>query len=83
MHALDIKDITEALISHKHGWSVAQQFADTYTGDEQFETQNYNAMELVSSTVRDLVRSEILADGYELEELKRYHERLEAYLSEA
>lgn len=78
--SITVRDIAEALVNNKHGWSVAEQFSDTFEGGESFEQQNYSAMELVSSTLRALLRSEVLAEGYELDELKRYLTRLDSHL---
>lgn len=78
---ISVQSLVEALINSKNGWSVAEQFTDTYSGEERFETQNYTAMEMVAAAVKELLSSELLAEGYELEELRGYHSRLEDYLS--
>lgn len=80
---VDLKYISESVINNAHGWAVSDQFSSTFSGEQHFEEQNYSALELISSTLRDLVRSEALAEGYELDELKRYEARLEEYLSKA
>ena len=79
---VDLKYIAESVIANAHGWAVAEQFSSTFSGEEWFVDQNYNALELISSTLRELIRSEALAEGFELEELKGYAARLEEHLSE-
>jgi hypothetical protein len=79
---MTVQTIVSALINTNHGWSVRDQFEDTFDGSEDLEDQNPNALELVSATIKDLLESELLADSYELDELRRYHDRIKAHLME-
>lgn len=78
--SIDVKYVAESVINNKHGWSVTEQFTDTYEGTQSLDQQSYRALELVAAELKELVRSEVLAEGFELEELKRYLARLEQHL---
>jgi len=80
---VSVQTVVEGIINLRNGWAVTEQFTSTYEGGEPFEDQNYNAMELIASEVDHLLKSEVLADSYEVEELRQYHKRLEGYLSQA
>jgi len=80
---MDLKKIVDSIINTHHGWGVAAQFSDTYDGAESLEAQSYSALELIASTVKELLDSELLAEGYQLDELQRYYRALEKHLSEA
>jgi hypothetical protein len=79
---MELVTIVSALIVSKHSWSVAAQFEDTYLGYESLEDRNASALDLISSTIGDLLDSELLADGYEQDALRRYQDRLKAHLME-
>ncbi len=70
--------IVEAFIAKRHGWSVAEQFLDTFNG-ETFEKQNYNALLYIRDTTRDVINSNILNDDSEAA-LQRYADELEDYI---
>lgn len=78
--SIDVRYVAESVINNKHGWSVAEQFVDTYDGGQSLDQQSYRALEMVAAELKELVRSEVLAEGYELEELKRYLARVEQHL---
>lgn len=79
---MTVQTIVSALVNSDHGWAVRDQFDNTFDGSEDLEDQNPNALELVSATVKELMESELLAEGYELDELKRYRDRIETHLAQ-
>lgn len=71
-------DVIKAVINTQHGWAVADQFEDTFTG-EAFEKQNYNALMYIRDTVRDILNSDVLSnDSYRA--LTEYYDELEDYI---
>ena len=79
---MTVQTIVSALINSSHGWAVREQFEDTCYGGEDIEDQNPNALELVSATIKELLESELLADSYELDELRTYRARVEEHLAQ-
>jgi hypothetical protein len=76
---MDLKKLVSAVIGAKHGWAVAEQFENTFDGEE-FEEQNYNALGYIMTEINDLIRAELL-DSYHQDELKDYYEELSEYLT--
>lgn len=79
--SVDTCALVKAFINTHHGWAVADQFEDTFTGEEPFEEQNGYALSSIREAVDALVIHGILADEFH-EELEEYLEKLDAYLSE-
>jgi len=79
---MTVQTIVSALVNSDHGWAVRDQFDTTYDGSEDLEDQNANALELVSATIKELLESELLADSYELDELRTYRARVEEHLAQ-
>ena len=74
-----IETITSGIIESKHGWAVAEQFIDTWNG-EDFEKQNYNALLYIKDTIDGLVNSNIFNEVVE-SELVGYLVGLNEYLA--
>jgi hypothetical protein len=79
---MTVQTIVSALVNASYGWAVRDQFDTTYDGSQDLEDQNASALELVSATIKELMESELLAEGYELDELKRYRDRIETHLAQ-
>ena len=79
---MQLVDLVKAIISKQHGWAVAEQFEDTFDGDEDFDSQNLSALRYILGTVTTLVNSSLLnADAQG--ELSEYKNELEEYLPQA
>jgi hypothetical protein len=76
---MKIETVINGIIESKHGWTVAEQFVDTWNG-EDFEKQNYNALTYIKYTVNDLINSGIFNEDVE-GELVDYLLGLERYLA--
>ncbi len=76
---MNIEKIISGIIESKHGWAVAEQFVDTWNG-EDFEKQNINALTYIKYTVNDLINSDIFNEDIEAE-LVGYLLGLEEYLT--
>ena len=76
---MNIKEIIEAVIESKHGWAVAEQFVDTWNG-EDFEKQNTNALIYIEKTIKSLIGEDIFNEDTEAE-LVGYLLGLEEYLT--
>jgi hypothetical protein len=74
-----IQTLVEAYINSEYGWSVAEQFRDTWNG-ESFEGQNYNALTYIKGSVEALISSDVLSADAK-EELIEYRVHLAVYLS--
>lgn len=78
-----IENIAKAVITAEHGWSVADQFESTFSGGEDFDNQNPNALENVLNVLEDtFLDNESLFDqeSHELREILSYVDRLKSYL---
>ena len=76
---MNVKEIIEAVIESKHGWAVAEQFVDTWNG-EDFEKQNTNALIYIEKTIKSLIGEDIFNEDTEAE-LVGYLLGLEEYLT--
>jgi len=76
---MDIETIISGVIESQHGWAVAEQFVDTWNG-EDFEKQNINALTYIKYTVNDLINSDIFNEDIEAG-LVGYLLGLEEYLA--
>ena len=76
---MNIEEIISGIIESKHGWAVAEQFVDTWNG-EDFEKQNINTLTYIKYTVNDLINSDIFNEDIEAE-LVGYLLGLEEYLA--
>jgi CHASE3 domain sensor protein len=77
---MDTYKIAYAIIESAHGWSVAEQFRDTFQELESFDEQNTNALNYIYETLRKLTNSDILNTEAQ-EELDAYMERLSQHLN--
>lgn len=78
-----IENIAKAVITAEHGWSVADQFESTFSGEENFDSQNPNALEHVLDALEDTFlnnESVFLQESRELREILSYMDRLKSYL---
>lgn len=78
-----IENIAKAVITMDYGWSVADQFESTFSGGEDFDNQNPNALEQVVDALEDTFRdneSVFDQESYELQEILSYLDRLMGYL---
>jgi hypothetical protein len=73
-----LKELLSGYINAQHGWAVAEQFEDTFDGDD-FETQNSNALAYILETLQSLDSSILSEDSQD--ELDEYLTRLKEYLS--
>jgi hypothetical protein len=78
---MDTYKIAYAIIESAHGWSVAEQFRDTFQELESFDEQNTNALNYIYETLRKLTNSDILNTEAQ-EELDAYMERLIQHLND-
>ena len=76
---MNIETVINGIIESKHGWAVAEQFVDTWNG-EDFENQNLNALNYIKHTINDLANSDIFNEDIEAE-LVGYLLELEKYLA--
>ena len=76
---MNIETVINGIIESKHGWAVAEQFIDTWNG-EDFEKQNYNALTYIKDTINDLLNSDIFSEEVE-SELVDYLFKLKDYLA--
>jgi hypothetical protein len=82
-----IENIAKAVITAEHGWSVADQFESTFSGEENFDsrpsTWRPNALEHVLDALEDTFlnnESVFLQESRELREILSYMDRLKSYL---
>ena len=78
-----IENIAKTVITADYGWSVADQFEITFSGGEDFDNQNPNALELVVDALEETFRdneSVFNPESYELREILSYLDRLKSYL---
>jgi len=78
---MSVYEATLLIIHAKHGWAVAEQFQDTFNGDQPFEDQNPTALNEIRRTVSDLVYGSIFNER-KVEELEDYNERLTEWFVE-
>ena len=76
---MNIETVINGIIESKHGWAVAEQFIDTWNG-EDFEKQNYNALTYIKYTINDLINSDIFNEDVEAK-LVGYLLGIEEYLA--
>ena len=81
MYFITTKSLTAAIIRSEHGWAVEEQFEATFN-DEAFEEQNYNALNYIRESVRDILSSDILNEKAH-DQLQTYADDLEDYMVEA
>jgi len=68
------------IINSRHGWSVAEQFEDTYAKGQSFDEQNDNALKYILDELQQISKSNVLnADA--MADLAYYMENLKKYLS--
>jgi predicted DNA-binding ArsR family transcriptional regulator len=77
---MDTYKIAYAIIESAHGWSVAEQFRDTFQELESFEEQNTNALNYIFETLKKLSNSDLLKTEAQ-EELDDYMDRLMQHLN--
>lgn len=78
-----IENIAKTMITAEHGWSVADQFESTFSGEENFDSQNRNALKHVLDVLEDtfLDNESLFHQGsHELREILSYMDRLKSYL---
>lgn len=77
-------ELVKAFINSQHGWSVAEQFEDTYEPSSyvDFSKQNYNALRYIYEAVDSLIKSNVLSKDV-AEELQEYRDRLGEYFWES
>lgn len=76
---METKEIIKSVINSKHGWAVADQFEDSWDG-EDFEKQNYNALKYIKGTIDAVLRSKVFnEDTYD--EIAYYQYKLNEYLN--
>jgi hypothetical protein len=80
---MTLKETLEALIKSEYGWSVAEQFENTFDDSESFEDQNENALKYINSMLKDIL------DAYDSpfsnsakQEIFIYQRKLEDYLKD-
>jgi hypothetical protein len=67
------------IINSRHGWSVAEQFEDTYSKGQSFDEQNDNALKYILDELQQISKSNVLnADA--MADLEYYMENLKKYL---
>jgi hypothetical protein len=54
MSRITTSEVVKAFIDSHHGWSVAEQFEDSFNNGD-FESQNTNALEYIAESVEDLI----------------------------
>jgi hypothetical protein len=71
--SIDTKKLAEAMIYKRHGWSVAEQFAETWEdrSEDCILSKNSNALDCLIETLRRLVQSEALSEGA-VEDIEEY-----------
>tara|TARA_R110000751_G_scaffold275025_1_gene375887 strand:+ start:197 stop:448 length:252 start_codon:yes stop_codon:yes gene_type:complete len=76
-----VKDFLVAIISFRHGRSVAEQFIDTYEdpSGSVFKKQNYNALKYISEELGDL-HDILLPEA--IEYIKAYENSLKKFLNQ-
>ena len=80
MYQVELCAIVKSIINSQHGWAVADQFEDTFEGEEPFEEQNGNALLYIRNSIRGLVESNTFSPQGQ-EELQEYLDDLEDYLA--
>ena len=75
-----ITPVMGALIKADHGWSVQEQFIDTFLHCESFEDQNSNALEYIKDTIDEALNNDFFRDECN-EMLHEYNETVGAYLN--
>jgi hypothetical protein len=81
MTSLD--QIIKAIINSEHGWAVADQFEDTFSGNEPFEKQNSNALRYIRNTIRYNILGNDVFSEEAMNDLREYYAKLAEYLEEA
>jgi hypothetical protein len=79
---INTTQLVKALINSQHGWAVADQFEDTFEGNnlmDDFERQNINALNYIKYTIEELMEGDVLSDE-SFDELASYHKVLANYL---
>lgn len=79
MYDINLCSLVRSFINSYHGWAVADQFEDTFTG-EPFEIQNGNALRYIKDCVQSILNDRLLSDDAQ-EELSEYLVNLSDYLS--
>jgi hypothetical protein len=81
MRSRSVAKLLSAIIHKKHGWAVAEQFDDTWDGDEELYTQNINALEYIKQTLEDIVSYDSdLFQEHVIQEIEDYVEELTEYI---
>ena len=78
-----LNQIVKAIIYNEHGWAIADQFEDTFSGDEPFEQQNPNALNYIKNCLKWNVMGSDVFNSAAMEEVKEYYDNLVEYLEEA
>ena len=81
---INTTQLVKALINSQHGWAVADQFEDTFEGNnlmDDFERQNINALNYIKYTIEELMEGDVLSDE-SFDELASYHKVLANFLHE-
>jgi hypothetical protein len=81
MSRITTSEVVKAFIDSHHGWSVAEQFEDSFNNGD-FESQNTNALEYIAESVEDLIESNCLSKDCNIE-LGNYLENLNDFLKES
>lgn len=71
---VDHIDVIKAFINSHHGWAVADQFVDSWE-DNDFTSQNPNALELIEESLTALLEAGIFVPMVE-EEIEAYLDQL-------
>jgi len=76
-----VKDFLVAIISFRHGHSVAEQFIDTYEDPARsvFKKQNYNALKYISEELNKFNKV-LLPEA--IEYIKAYENSLREFLNQ-
>jgi hypothetical protein len=56
---MTLTEILKAVIKSDYGWSVAEQFEDTFNGSQSFEDQNENALKYINSMLKDILNNKL------------------------
>lgn len=76
------EEILFHVVNSKHGWSVSEQFKETFSGEKPFEEMNGNALRMILRTMKEISSGEVFNETEFGMEMFGYMTNLEEYLSE-
>lgn len=76
------EEILFHVVNSKHGWSVSEQFEETFSEGKPFEEMNSNALRLILRTMKEISNGGVFDETAFGMEMVGYMTNLEEYLSE-